>query len=155
MAEPLAVQFHPQESDAGCVLACAQMALGYLGISQAQSELARVLDADPDLGTISSRLTRLDSSELEVIYTEGELDTVEDLLGQGHPVVLFVQTSELAYWKGHQTQHAVVVIGMDESTATVFDPAFPETDNPQHVQRLELQLASDWMHNRYAVIRRR
>lgn len=30
MAAPLAVPFHSQETDAACVLACAQMALGYL-----------------------------------------------------------------------------------------------------------------------------
>lgn len=155
MAAPLAVPFHPQETDAACVLACAQMALGYLGVTQSQTELAHILGADPEFGTPGPRLTRLNSSELEVIYAEGEMDAVGNWLAQGLPVLLFVQTEQLDYWQSWRSQHAVMVVALDESSATLLDPAFPASENPKQVARLELQIASDWMSNRYAVIRRR
>jgi len=155
MATILPVPFHPQESDAGCVLACAQMMLAFLGIRRSQPELARVLGVDPLVGTPGPRLRRLNSPDLEVVYTEGELSAVENWLEQRLPVMMFVQTAQLDYWEGLRSQHAIVVIGLDEKNATILDPVFPASENPKQILRLELQVASGWMRHRYVVIRRR
>lgn len=155
MAEPLAVPFFPQATEAGCVAACAQMVLAFHGLHRAQAELTNVLGVDPEFGTPASRLKRLESAELEVIYTDGELSVVSHWLDAGLPVILFAQTMELAYWQGWRTQHAVVVTAIDDSTVTVLDPAFPATENPKHATRPEMQLASDWLLNRLAVLRPR
>jgi hypothetical protein len=131
------------------------MVLAFHGLNQPQADLANALGIDPEFGAPASRLTRLASIRLEVIYANGELDVVSRWIDRGLPVILFVQTTELAYWQGWRAQHAVVVMAIDDSAAIVFDPAFPATENPKHVARPELQLASDWLLNHFAVLRPR
>ena len=39
------------------------------------------------------------------------------------PVIAFVQMRELPHWQGHWSQHAVVVLGLDQIAVHVLDPA--------------------------------
>ncbi len=97
MSNVLKVPFCRQETDAGCLPACAQMVLSYLGITRSQDELIRILGTHPLTGTPYSRITRLRSLDVEVTYQTGDLDTVNHYLAQNIPVIAFVRLRELPY----------------------------------------------------------
>ena len=127
MAHPssslLNVPHHPQESDGYCLPACVQMVLDYLGIPYAQEQLARELSVRPPLGAPASNVLRLRSDVLDVTFTSGNLSDLRTQLAQGSPPIVFVQAGELPHWQSHISQHAVVVVGLDEQTVQILDPA--------------------------------
>jgi predicted double-glycine peptidase len=99
------------------------MVLAYLGLSRAQERLARELDVRPPFGAPASNVTRLRSNVLDVTFTSGDLDDLQSHLARGNPPIVFVQASEFPHWRGHVSQHAVVVVGMDERAVHILDPA--------------------------------
>lgn len=153
MPNTLKVPFFRQETEAGCLPACAQMVLSYLGIARSQAALARMLGTHPAAGTSYSRIVQLRSLGVEVVYRAGDLDDVARWLAQGQPVIAFVQLRELPYWDGHWAQHALVIIGLDETTVQVLDPARDEQVIP--IPRTDFTLAWDEMDNTCAVLTRR
>lgn len=74
MASVLNVLHCRQKADGYCLAACAYMVLTYLGVPCSQDDLARQLGVRPHLGAPSSRLLRLRSAVLDVIYTAGDLE---------------------------------------------------------------------------------
>lgn len=120
---PLNVPHYPQADDGYCLPACIQMVLAYLGLSSTQGSLARKLDVRLPLGAPASNVTRLCSDTLDVKFTSGDLDDLRAYLNQGHPPIVFVQAGEFPHWRGHVSQHAVVVVGADEQSVYVLDPA--------------------------------
>jgi hypothetical protein len=64
-------------------------------------------------------------------------------------LILLVDTAQLPYWS-HRTAHAVVLMGLDDSTAYVNDPAFDTA--PLTIPLGDLLLASDGVGNLAAVI---
>ncbi len=150
MSNILKVPFCRQETDAGCLPACAQMILSYLGIAHSQAELARALGTHPLAGTPYSRITRLRSLGVEVTYQTGDLDTVSHYLAQNTPVIAFVQLRELSYWGDRWAQHALVVVAIDEMSLQILDPA--QDEQIISISRGDFMLAWDEMDNTYAVI---
>ena len=134
MASPssklLNVPYCPQADDGYCLAACVQMVLTYLGVSRTQDRLARELDVCPPLGAPASNVTRLRSNTLDVTFTSGGLDDLQSHVARGNPPIVFVQAGEFPHWHGHVSQHAVVVVGIDEHTAHVLDPAAEATPIP-------------------------
>jgi hypothetical protein len=143
-----------------CLPACVQMVLAYLGRSVSvavystdQDDLAMRMGVKPFVGAPYSAIKRLISPGVHVVYArQGNLPTLRDALNHSLPVILFVQAGELAYWQGHKSQHAIVMIGWDGATQTayVLDPAMPPA--PLTVPLGDLMLAWDEMDNAYAVI---
>jgi len=126
MPNILAVPHRRQETNAGCLPACAQMILNYLGLDRSQTELARLMGTHPQAGTPYSHITRLRSSEINVAYQKATgLDDLSQWLNRRLPVIAFVQMRELPHWQGHWSQHAVVVVGLDQIAVHVLDPATP------------------------------
>lgn len=145
----LPTEHHPQEEDAGCLAACAQMALAGLGISLSQSELNQLFELTP-LGVPLSRLTRLDQYGVKAtIHRHGTRDDLIQAVDQNIPPIVFIRTGQLSYWQ-EDTQHALVVRGYDGPHFLVNDPAFP--DGPQTVLVDELILAWDEFDNAYALL---
>jgi hypothetical protein len=99
------------------------MVLAYLGLSSTQSRLTRKLDVRPPLGAPASNVTRLRSDTLDIRFTSGDLDDLRVCLNQGNPPIVFVQAGEFPHWRGRVSQHAVVVVGADEQSVYVLDPA--------------------------------
>ena len=120
---PLDVPHYPQADDGYCLPACIQMVLAYLGLSLTQDLLARKLDVHPPLGAPASNVARLRSDVLDVTFTSGSLDDLRAHLARGNPPIVFVQAGEFPHWRGHVSQHAVVVVGADEQAVHVLDPA--------------------------------
>ena len=127
MAHPssslLNVPHHPQESDGYCLPACVQMVLDYLGLPYAQEQLARELYVRPPLGAPASNVLRLRSDVLDVTFTSGNLSDLRTRVAQGSPPIVFVQAGELPHWQNRISQHAIVVVGLDEQTVQILDPA--------------------------------
>lgn len=100
------------------------MVLAYLGVSCSQDDLARQMGTRPRFGTMYSNITRLRSDALEVVYSaNGLLRDVAAWLARRVPIIAFVQMRELPYWNGRWSQHAVVIVGLDDVAVHLLDPA--------------------------------
>jgi uncharacterized protein YvpB len=62
---------------------------------------------------------------------------------------VFVDTALLSYWQ-ETTQHAVVIVAIDEQYIYLYDPFFSSA--PQTITHLEFELAWDEMDNTFACI---
>jgi ABC-type bacteriocin/lantibiotic exporter with double-glycine peptidase domain len=119
---------HVQQTQPGdCLAACAAMICTYLNISHNYNHLFRALAIEQGIGTPFSRIRNLAKLGITVDYQEyGTLPELYNLLRAGWPSIVSVQTAELPYWNQISTQHAVVVIGMDENHVLINDPEFPQ-----------------------------
>lgn len=106
-----------------CLPACAEMALNYLGFSRSQEVLAKKMNTTINVGAPRSNIKNLASRRITVIYKEGTLADIRSWLDQKLPVIVFVQTKELPVWRGQDFKHAVVVVGLDDQTIYLMDPA--------------------------------
>ncbi|NJM40447.1 MAG: hypothetical protein HC853_06625 [Anaerolineae bacterium] len=148
----LKVEHFRQEEVAGCLPACAQMALQYLGVQVGQPELAALFEVD-EYGAPASRIKRLEKLGAKVLYeSDASFKKLTQWLEQHVPPIVFVQTGALAYWH-EDTAHAVVVIGITESDVILNDPYF--ADAPKACPLDRFLLAWDDFGNRYAVVMRK
>lgn len=122
MAKRLSVPYHKQNEPGFCLAACAQMVLDFQGIFRPQDVLAEQLHVKPSLGAPTRNIRRLATDKIAVIYEEGSWERLQALIASGLPVITFVQAGEFAHWQGEIFQHAVVVIGLEESTVWFLDP---------------------------------
>ena len=123
MAANLSLLHNRQKGDGYCLPACTQMVLAYLGISHSQESLGKILALNPPFGTRHSHIQKLASANIKVTYETGTLADLHHWLAQDVPVIAFVQAGDLPHWSGHHFQHAVVVVGIEEQTVYLMDPA--------------------------------
>ncbi len=102
------------------------MVLAYWGIERKQPNLARQLGMVSRAGTPGSRIHRLASTTLDVIYRNGNLADLNIALSQGVPPIMLVYTSELPYWSV-AAAHAVVLLGIENDRAVLNDPGAHQT----------------------------
>lgn len=112
-------------------------------------------------GTPFPNLARLRSFRFTVDLGSGNLGTLRQRLEARQPIIVPVATELLPYWllrtdlpeAERMTEHAVVVIGIDETPVYMNDPDFDAA--PLAVEREWLEDA--WHHHerQYTVIRRR
>jgi ABC-type bacteriocin/lantibiotic exporter with double-glycine peptidase domain len=127
------------------------MVLAYLGHNLTEAQIAQVLRSYP-FGTPAPNIRYLESLGLSVTFGQMSLSRLRAYLHEGVPCILFVQANELLY-SPSEGFHAIVVIGLDENTVYVNDPAL-ET-GPQTVPLDYLMLAWSEFEYEYAVIRER
>lgn len=147
----LPVKHIPQEEPAGCLAACAQMALQYLGLLKSQPELNRLFGTTP-AGTPRSRLDRLSRFGMSVETLLGNAMSLSQMIDADLPVIAFVRTGQLtSYWRT-DAQHALLVVGYDEESLFVNDPAFQSAP----IQILWDEFVLAWLEMDYvmSVIRR-
>lgn len=111
-----------QRANADCLPACALMVLMYLGRSVRYERLVRLLGTK-DHGTPFSNLRRLEQIGVQVTVASGTLTQLYHQLSQNGPCITSVQTADLPHWEV-QTDHAVVVVGMDHQYVYLNDPSF-------------------------------
>ncbi|MFN8488320.1 MAG: peptidase C39 family protein [Caldilineaceae bacterium] len=134
----LPIEHYSQEEKAGCLAACTQMVLKYLGISSQQRHLNRLFELG-EIGVQFSRLERLTRYGVKVSIQTGDEHKLKEAIDQGVPPILFVRTSQLTtYWQT-DVRHALLVIGYDDTYLYLNDPAFP--DAPKQVPLDEVMLA--------------
>jgi len=126
-----------QAQEAGCLAACAQAVLAYLGVEQTQSSLNRLFGLTA-IGTPFRNIQRLTSLGVSVRLQRGDESALRNAIDHNQPPILFVKTGDLPYWHDN-TAHAVILIGYDEDVVLLADPQF--ADSPQRVGWGELMLA--------------
>jgi hypothetical protein len=130
------------------------MALAYLNIIHSQQEIGRIVKIRKGFGTPAPNIVKLQSRQIDVLYGLGAtLDELQHWLHARHPVIAFVQASELPHWANIRAQHAILVVQASEQTIDLHDPAMAH--GPISVPVGDFLLAWDEMENRYAVITRR
>ena len=136
---------HRKQTDgaADCLAACAAMVLDFLGVSVPYKQLVSVLNIQ-EFGAPASNLRNLTTLGLRVSYGPTSLGELARHIAGGQPCIVPVFTGELSYWT-QATDHAVVVVGLDEQTVYVNDPYFDQA--PQPVPREEFILA--WLEKDY------
>lgn len=142
----LTVSHHKQRRQADCLAACAAMLIDYLGKRVDYDRLNRLLGIQ-DYGAPISNVAQLVHLGVRVQHSQGNLEDIERLLREGNPAIVFLRTGELPYWD-EDTGHAVVVVGMDETSVYINDPAF--TLAPQTVSHGDFMLA--WLEFDYAYV---
>lgn len=152
MSNILPVPHRRQLLDGYCLPACVQMVLAYWGSELSQEKIARQLKTIPKAGTPGSHLRFLASSSLEVIYKSGTIDDLQNALEQLMPPIVLVNTGQLRYWH-EATAHAVVVIGINESSVIVNDPGMAQVAIVVPIG--EFELAWDEIVNRYGLLRKK
>ena len=123
--QQLRVEHRRQGEAAGCLAACAQMVLQFIGLRQSQQELNRLLGL-MQVGTPSSHIQRLNRLGVTVVYSVGDEGTLRKAIEQGVPPIVFLSTGDLPHWNV-DLRHAVVVIGYSEEHIFLNDPAFAES----------------------------
>ncbi len=103
------------------------MVLNYLGHDFSEAELATRLGTT-SVGTPGRRLLRLSSLTLDVFFGPLTLALISNHLDNRMPVIALVRTAFLDYWQT-DFAHAVVVVGYDDHSLLLNDPAF--NDAPQ------------------------
>lgn len=150
MPQILSVPYHPQLPEGYCLAACAQMVLHYLEIPTEQAKVAQQIGVQPEAGAPASRIKHLATNTVSVIYELGDWETIHALLAQNTPVIAMIQAGELPHWRGELFQHAIVVVGSDETQVWLLDPA--TSSDPIIVSIDEFMLAWSEMDYRYTVI---
>jgi ABC-type bacteriocin/lantibiotic exporter with double-glycine peptidase domain len=147
----LPVEHFPQEREVGCLAACSHMVLRFLGIKKSQRIINRLFQPT-SFGVPFSRLNRLQQFDVVVtIRLFGDPGTLIEAIDQQNLPIVFLRTQPLPYWQA-DTQHAVVVVGYDDASFWINDPAFKQA--PQAVTVASFLLAWDGMDYAYAIITR-
>lgn len=144
----LTVPHIPQRNSADCLAACAAMLLAAIDKDVPYPQLLRILNVQ-SYGTSARNLHYLSQVGVDIVYREGSLSILEETISSGRPCLTLVRTEFFPHWS-YTTDHAVVVVGMDDDLVYLNDPAFAQY--PMHVTKLEFDLA--WMEfdYRYCII---
>ena len=114
---PISHRQQSQQSD--CLAACAAMVLAYLQIPFTYPRLLKLLATKP-FGTVFGNLRALQALGLYVLVEEGSLETVTRHLNSGLPCIMAIKTGPPTW--NYVTNHAVLVVGVDEQTIYLHDP---------------------------------
>lgn len=137
----------PQSAE--CLPACVAMVLDYLSQPIEYDALVSLLRTRFALGTAAANVRYLETLGFQVRLFHADLDTVRESLVNGRPIIAFVGTASLPHWS-EDTDHAVLIIGIDDEAVYVNDPEFDQA--PQCVPRIRFELAWLRFDNLCAVI---
>ena len=144
----LPILHRKQRQQADCLAACAAMLLDYLQVSVKYQKLIKCIRIGYG-GAPFRNLSYLETFGVSVQILQGEIETLREHVKQGIAPMVFVDTQELSYWN-EGTNHAVVMVGIDENSVYINDPSFP--DAPQVVSIDEFYLAWFAIDKHYAII---
>jgi ABC-type bacteriocin/lantibiotic exporter with double-glycine peptidase domain len=142
---------HQLEEGIGwCLPACVAMVSAFWQRPLPQRDIARLFDTRL-IGTPASRVVRLAQRGFDVVYATGSPAALSEWLAQGVPPILFVRTGDLLPHWTVDTPHAVVLAGIEDDMAVLFDPGLRTA--PAALLLDNLLLA--WLHtdNAYAILR--
>lgn len=137
-----------QRTEADCLPVCVQMVLAYLGRPVPYERLVELLGTRW-FGTPARNIERLEQLDIAVTVVDLSLSAIHPYLDNGLPIIAFVSTADLPYWP-EDTDHAVVIVGLDDEAVYVNDPFFPHS--PQSVPRPAFELAQLRFDHRCAVL---
>jgi ABC-type bacteriocin/lantibiotic exporter with double-glycine peptidase domain len=141
-----------QRREADCLVACADMVLNHLGLAIDDARLAKILRVGAEF-TPFSHLRYLEQLGLSIILeTEGEVSLFETYIAVGLPIIVGVKTLNWPHWGEIITEHAVVVVGIDQAHDLIYlhDPFF--ADAPIEMDLLRFETGWEEKERWYAVI---
>jgi len=118
------------------------MVLDYLNVPFTYDRLQRHLQATP-FGTVFGNLRRLTKYGLHIHIQQGDFAQLRNHLDTGLPCIVAITTSK-PFWS-EATNHAVLVVGMNDTDIYVCDPQFDE--GPRAIPLAEFELA--WLEQDY------
>ncbi len=131
-----------QRGDGDCLAACASMVLAYLNHPATYRELLRELKVK-SYGAPASNIRMLTRWNLTVTYSIADMTGLETLLQAGHPVIVFVRTtdttSSLPIIPSCAIRHASTAIGINAS-ARPAKRAYVSTISPAKISDMKPQL---------------
>ena len=145
----LSINHRQQEASVGCLAACAQMALEHINVSVRQRRLNRLFGLT-DMGVPWPRVARLSQLGVQVSLETGEEAQLQQAIDRNLPPIIFVRTGELTTYWDADLQHAILMVGYDEQSVFLNDPAFSTA--PQQISWGELLLAMVEFDYSFAVI---
>jgi ABC-type bacteriocin/lantibiotic exporter with double-glycine peptidase domain len=148
MPHLLSVEHILQDERAGCLAACSQMVLAYLGIFLSQKRLNQVLGLT-QIGAPAFNIQRLSEFGVSVEYVTGDETSLCIAIDQGLAPIAFLMTGDLPYWTVN-IHHAVVVVGYDDSDIYFNDPVFENA--PQQASWGDFILAWSEFDYRFALM---
>lgn len=144
------LQHRQQEYSASCLAACVVMLLSNLRIDVTEAEVRRIIKTKPHAGAHPINLQRLSELGLMAWPFEGTVDDLRHRLESDMPVIAFLWTGALTYWAtymGVDYLHAVVVVGLTETSVWIHDPALP--GGPTEISLIEFKDA--WQYSRHTL----
>lgn len=94
----LPIEHRVQEVRTGCLAACCQMALQYIGLDYSQRRLNQLLGLTP-IGVPYSHVTRLTQLGVHVVLHAGNPAQIRQALERNLPAIAFLSTGDLPYWQ--------------------------------------------------------
>ena len=140
----LSVSHRQQIQQADCLAACAAMILAYLHVPVQYEYLLRLLKVRA-FGTSLFNLRNLQTLGLFVLIEEGNLADLQTHLEMGLPPIVAVSTARLSSYWTEDTDHAVIVVGIDNDFVYLHDPDLATA--PQVVDIKEFESA--WLDQDY------
>lgn len=140
----------PQQQEDDCLVACCRMVLSYLGIEKSESWLWSRLAT----GAVTPfpKVEKL-AEELGLLITVkrwGDLTTFVPAIESGLPVLVAVNAEDPQNWP-YVGNHAVIVVGFDNQSVFINDPA--HVNAPLAIEINTFLLAWSYRDYEYAVIR--
>jgi uncharacterized protein YvpB len=128
------------------------MVLKHLGLTLSYPDLLELLKIR-SYGAPAGNIRLIAQLGLSVTYSVTDLPGLIQLLEQGSPVIVFLRTGDLPYWK-YNTDHAIVVTGYDSEAHQLFvhDPYANEA--PIAVTQGDFELAWSERDYHFATITR-
>ena len=145
----LPINHRPQEKPTGCLAACAQMALAHIDVAASQRKLNRLFGLT-SMGVPWPHVQRLTQWGLRVHLQVGQEVQLKQAIDQQLPPITFIRTGELTTYWNADLQHAVLLVGYDDTQVYLNDPAF--ADATQRAPWGEFMLAMLAFNYTYALI---
>lgn len=142
-----------QRLESDCLVACTQMVLDYLGVQKDYARLRKILRSGPEF-TPFSHLRYVEQLGLSIMLgTQAEVSIFESHIALGLPVIVGVKTFQWSHWGKIVTEHAVVVVGIDQDHDLIYihDPYFANA--PIELSLIEFQIGWEEKDRQYGVIR--
>jgi hypothetical protein len=111
------------------------MVLAHYGDVRTEDELRALLDTRPT-GTPARNVMRVSSPDFEVYLRPSNLLELQQVLADGQPPIVFLQTGTLDYWK-MDIFHTAVLVGLEAATAALHDPYFATAPQTTALQTFE------------------
>jgi ABC-type bacteriocin/lantibiotic exporter with double-glycine peptidase domain len=123
MSESIPLPHFQQSAEGYCLPACARMILAYLGKNLAEDSIAKILGTQ-EFGTPSFAIRKLSALTLEVEYQEWSIPQMLTAIRSNRPLIAYVQTGFLEYFREGDVTHSVIIVGAtEEQSFMIHDPS--------------------------------
>jgi ABC-type bacteriocin/lantibiotic exporter with double-glycine peptidase domain len=149
----LALPHHEQEREYTCTPACVRMVLAFFDRHVQEDELALLFASHWLRGTDFNHITRVDALGFHATIRPGIYDDLQAVAIRRVPVLVGIDTSELANYAHGPGAHSVVVVGATDTEVSFHDPL--DSAGPRHHLAAGFEVAWRKRGYRLAILRPR